>query len=194
MKRKSACATHATSKRHKPSYPSAAQLLRTPFGRPSKDHSFTQEACFETILFHLLSSKLLDGKSRTTLLLADETFETLDSAITEHENVDFSQLAEYDPNWESQTSIPQDRVTHFTACLFHYGMQISLVYRYAGNNYMAAYHHDFLPTTLARLKTFLEPELLDAYKRVITSGDPCHLVAETTRENALCTPSPRRKS
>ena len=176
---------HATSKRHKPSYPSAAQLLRTPFGKPSKDHSFTQEACFETILFHILSSEFLDRKSRTVLLLADETFETLDSAITEHKNIDFSPLAEYDPNWESQASIPQDRVTHFTACLFHYGMQINLVYRYAGNNYTAAYRHDFLPTTLARLKTFLDPDLLEAYKRVITSGAPCHLVAETTRENAL---------
>ena len=49
----------------------------------------------------------------------------------------------------------------------------------------AKYRHDFLPTTFARLKAFLEPELLEAYKRVITSGASCHLFTETTRVISL---------
>ena len=42
------------------SLPSAIDLMKTKFGKPDKDHSFTQEASGETILFFVLKSGYLN--------------------------------------------------------------------------------------------------------------------------------------
>ena len=47
--------------------PTASDLMKTEFGRPDKNHSFTQEACGETILFFVFKSEYLDTTSILTL-------------------------------------------------------------------------------------------------------------------------------
>ena len=59
------------------------------------------------------------------------------------------------------------------------------VYRYAGNSYTAAYRYGFIESTLDRLRTFLDGDLLCEYERVIKFGTPTVLNAETSRESAL---------
>jgi hypothetical protein len=99
-----------------------AQLLATPFGKPSVNHSFTQTAAFDTVIFYVLKSSFLDRASLNALYEAHEIYKALATTMDEVKEIDFRPLAKYDPNWESQEFIPIKKKQRFTACLFHYGL------------------------------------------------------------------------
>ena len=104
-------------------------------------------------------------------------------AMATYSGLDLSPIATPNPDWNTQTSIYDTRVNQFMDCLFHYGMNFSFFYRYAGNNYIAAYRNEFIESTLDRLRTFLDGDLLREYERVIKFGATTvlNLDAETSR-------------
>ena len=169
--------------------PSVHELLRTGFGKPSKNHSFTQEASFETTLFqvikvgrHYMTEKdfsnlrathpLVDHLAKMTIWLSDPA-----------KRIDFSKLREYDLAYASQTEIPPERVKMFMACLFHYNLSVASVMRYAGNNYTGGYRN--VRKMVDKMRGLVDDELLTHYIRVMELGAPAYFVAESTRENAM---------
>jgi len=123
--------------------PSVNELLKTEFGRPNKDHSFTQEASFETIVFQVMKRgyEYLDEASKMTLKAAHPLLDHMRTMIQYYSTIDFTSLREYDPNYATQKEIPRDRVKRFMACLFHFDLSMANVMRYVGNNYTAV-HRD----------------------------------------------------
>ena len=113
--------------------PSAAQLRCEGFGQPNLAHSFTQEACAETCLFHVLASGFLDDDDRSALFRGTNTLgEHLDSMRRALADYGFSWLQAIGPNYASQQKISDKKSLAMMACLFHYDMDVSLVVRYLG--------------------------------------------------------------
>ena len=69
------------------------------------------------------------------------------------------------------------------ACLFHYDMDVSMVMRFAHNNYTG--EHRDVPKIISRIKPYVDTDLLTHFERVMLQGCPHTLVAETSRENAM---------
>ena len=84
--------------------PTVNELLATEFGKPDKDHSFTQEGAFETIVFLLMKKgcNYLDPASQNNLRAAHPLLDHMHKMIAYYATVDFSSLREYDPNYASQ--------------------------------------------------------------------------------------------
>jgi hypothetical protein len=165
------------------SLPSKVSLL-TAFGRQDTLHSFTQEALFKTILFHLLRSGYLSVTDTVYLLDTHPLVFHLSTSYISLRRYDFRFLQQYDPEWASQAVIPCAKQSAMLACLFHYDLNTSLLVRYLGNNYTGAYRN--VPCILSVLRSHnIDPHLIDQYTRVMITGCPNRFVAETSRENAL---------
>lgn len=172
---------------HRPSWhadlPTHSELLRTPFGKPSSNYGFTQEASFETSLFTILKSGYLDIISFRNLCLTHPLIEHLASMIPTLAKVDFRSLREHDPNWAKITVIPSHANLRFLALLFHYDCHLSAAVRYLGGKYLGG-HRD-MNAILPKLRPHVDPATIAVFQRVMTTGCPAHFNAETTRSNAL---------
>ncbi len=175
----------ARSEAKKLDLPTPAELMREGFGQPSKDHSFTQEASGETILFLVMKkgAGYMTQNDITNLKSTHPLVEHLYDMISEYKNIDFSKLREYDLDYASQTEIPDNRIKLFMACLFHFDLSVANVMRYVGKNYTGAYRD--VEASVERMRGLVDDDLLAHYARVMTFGAPSHFVAEATRENTL---------
>ena len=175
----------ARSEAKKLDLPTPAELMSEGFGQPSKDHSFTQEASGETILFFVMKkgAAYMSKNDVTNLKSSHPLVEHLYDMILEYKNVDFSTLRDYDLDYASQTEIPGDRIKMFMACLFHFDLSVANVMRYVGKNYTGAYRD--VEASVEKMRGLVDDDLLAHYARVMTFGAPSHFVAETTRANTL---------
>ena len=166
------------------SLPSRTTLLRTAFGRPDSNHSFTQEASFETCLLPLLRSGFVDVTTTIALLATHPLVLHLAISYISLRQYDFRWIRSPDPTWATQTCIPTTKQYAMLACLFHYHLDTSSLFRYLGNNYTGAYRD--VHSTLSTLHKFnVNKELIRKYARVMFTGCPNHFVAESSRANAL---------
>jgi hypothetical protein len=139
--------THITQPKSPPELPQQAapptgtDLWTTGFGGTSKDHTFTQEASFETSLLCIFKSNYLSEQDANPLLNCHPLIAHLWHTIKRLKQHDFSQLREYNDQWESQKVIPKNRTINFLACLLHYDGRVGDVMRYAGNNYTGSYRN-----------------------------------------------------
>eukprot|EP00984_Skeletonema_dohrnii_P026854 scaffold16255_cov75-Skeletonema_dohrnii-CCMP3373.AAC.2 len=164
--------------------PSHAALLRTPFGRPSLNHSFTQEASFDTIIFSVfkygvgfLTESDFDALCSVNVLL--HHFATMIVAL---HAVDFRALREPDPNWSLCQSIPRLKELDFLALLFHYDLHLSAAVRFLGPKYLGG--HRNISQICAKLAPHIDAETIAHYKRIMTVGCPNRFTASTTRANS----------
>ena len=99
------------------------------------------------------------------------------------ENIDFTGLREYNPNWSEQMEISSEKMNTFLACLLHYNLDISMVFRFASNNYTGEFRN--LEETEKTLSPLVDKELIENYKKAMLQGCPNHFVAESSRSNAM---------
>lgn len=165
--------------------PTVTELYSGGFGQPSKNHSFTQEAAFETILFQFLKVGMdyLQPDEQAALLATHPLVEHLHVSLKKFSRIDFSSLREPDLEYASQKEIPTKKIQMFMACLFHYDLSLPNVMRYVGGNYTAAYRN--ITQMVEKMKGLVDDDLLTLYIRSMTVGAPVHMNAESSRENAL---------
>ena len=165
--------------------PSVNDLLHSSYGKPSKDHSFTQEASFETVIFQVLKvgAGYLDETDLKSLKASHPLIGHLHTSMTRYAHVDFRPLQDYDLDYASQKEVSQDRIDMFMACLFHFDLSVANVMRFVGKNYTAGYRD--VEAAVKKMRGLVDDDLLAMYVRVMTVGAPAHMVAESTRENAL---------
>jgi hypothetical protein len=97
---------------------------------------------------------------------------------------DFSKLCEPAPRHASQKAIPSERVQLFTACLFHFDMNIGNVMRYVGDEYTGGYRN--IQAAVEKMHSLgVDDDLISRYARLMLLGAPTHFVAESTRDNFL---------
>ena len=153
------------------SLPSRTTLLRTAFGRPDSNHSFTQEASFETCLLPLLQSGFVDVTTTIALLATHPLVLHLAVSYISLRQYDFRWIRSPDPTWATQTCIPATKQYAMLACLFHYHLDTSSLFRYLGNNYTGAYRD--VHSMLSTLHKFnISKELIRKYARVMLTGCP----------------------
>jgi hypothetical protein len=161
-----------------------AMLRKTTFGRPDKDHSVTQVACFETTLFFLLKSNYLDEDSTRTLYDTNPLIPHMARMIDTLSDYDFRWIKNTDKDWASQTAISEESRKAMMACLFHYDLDVSLLMRYLGGNYTGVYRD--IPKTVRILREHnISDDLIEKYIRVMTVGCPISMNVEISRDNAL---------
>ena len=75
----------------KPYIPTRFDILKTSgFGKPSRNHSFTSEACFEYTFIHILNSAFLLPPDLKIVLHYHPLFKHLSRMLTWSKTVDFS--------------------------------------------------------------------------------------------------------
>ena len=168
----------------KQALPTRSKLRLTRFGRPSKNHSFTQEAAFETCLIPLLLSGYLAYYDFASLCATHALIPHLVRMIVKCHSYNFTWIAAEDPFWKQQTTVPQSHAMATLAALFHYRMHAPDVMRFLGGTYTGEYRD--IDSTVQRLTSLkIDPWLITQYVRATTVGCPNHFVAETSRDNAL---------
>lgn len=164
--------------------PSHSELLRTPFGRPSPDASFTQTACFETAVFNVFKSGFLDLPSFDNLCACHPLLRHMARLIPVLAQYDFTWLRDYDSDWASYSEVPARREMAFLALVFHYDLHLSAAVRYLGERFTGSYRDaDTICALLAQHD--IPPDLIEHFRRVITHGGPAHLNSEVSRDNTL---------
>lgn len=164
--------------------PTPSALLRSPFGRPSSNHSFTQDASFDTTIFTVFKYgigffELADFAMICTIF---PPLQHLAMSMSSLAMVNFCHLRDYDPNWSQCNSIPHLKELEFLALLFHYDLHLSFAVRFLGSKYLGG-HRD-IDKICAQLAPHVDAETISHYRRVMTVGCPNHFNASTTRENA----------
>ncbi len=84
----------------KKTLPTRLDLLSDGFGQPDLNHSFSQEACFETTVLHTLCSGFLDPTDTLAVLEAHPRFGHLASSKVTYTNYDFRWLRQYKIDWD----------------------------------------------------------------------------------------------
>ena len=128
-------------------YPMAVELRTRGFGRPGKDHSAAQEACAETTIFLVLKSGFLSKQEVDAVRRTGPLVEHLVRTAHTLRNYDFHWLRDPDTCWASQSEIPAKSKRAMLACLFHCNLDVSLLMRYLGGNYVGA-HRDAAGTAI----------------------------------------------
>ena len=135
----------------KPYILSRFNILKTSgFGKPSPDHSFTSEACFEHTFIHILRSDLLSPQDLKTVLHCHPLFEHLFQILTQTKIMDFSSLKNPIANFSEQKYIATSRVKQFLAVIPYYDLDLPALIKSLGGNYTGK--HSDLSSTLKALR------------------------------------------
>ena len=164
--------------------PTKLMLYKQEFGKPDSSHSFTQEACGETILHFVLKSGYLTEEEKAIVHTCHPLVSHLDIMRAQLSNYDFTWIRSIDTSYATQKRISKEKSRAMMACLFYYNLDVSLVMRYLGNNYTAS-HRDVGKVVSILEKHGIDSVLIQHYVRVMTVGCPNEMVAESTRANAM---------
>ena len=159
-------------------------MYKQEYGKPDSSHSFTQEACGETILHFVLKSGYLTEEEKNMVHTCHPLVSHLDIMRAQLSSYDFTWIRSIDTSYATQTKISKEKSRAMMACLFHYNLDVSLVMRYLGNNYTAS-HRDVGKVVSILEKQGIDSFLIQHYVRVMTVGCPNEMVAESTRANAM---------
>ena len=160
----------------------AAAILSNPFGRPSKQHSFSTGTHFEHIIFPLLKSGFMEQRSLHNLLDTHPLIKHLSVSTARLSKIDFANLRGPHPA-VNQTSISPERTQHFMAALFHFDLLIPSLIRHLGGNHTSSWRS--VPALMGHLKRAIPQHDLTDIARVFTTGCPAKLNATSSRENFL---------
>ena len=164
-------------------YPSHPALVARPFGRPSRNHSFTSDVVFDHILIFLMKSAFLDDTALRSLLRVHPLYFHLSQSISKLKFLDFRPLSRFNTEYDSQKSIPFARRMQFLACILHYNFNSSSVFRYLGNNHT---NEHIQPDDLYDQLTGIVPDNINKYlHRALTTGAPSKINAHSPRNNFL---------
>jgi hypothetical protein len=111
----------------KKTLPTRSDLISEGFGQPDLNHSFSQEACFETTVLHTLCSGFLNPTDTLAVMEAHPLIGHLASSKVAYTNYDFRWLRQYKIDWDTQNTIYEAHQAAMTACLIHFHLDTSLL-------------------------------------------------------------------
>ena len=100
------------------------------FRKPSLDHTFTSEACFEHVLIFILKNKYLLNQDEQALFSTHPLFYHLHKMLEWSKNIQFTDLKNPIKNYSSQMSINTTRIQQMLAAFLHYDLDVSTVIRF----------------------------------------------------------------
>ena len=164
-------------------YPAHHKLISRPFGRPSRDHSFTSTVVFDHILIFVIKTSFLNKNDLALLLQVHPLYHHLHKSILHLKYLDFRPLSSFNLDYDLQKSIPFDRRMQFLACILHYNFHPGSVFRYLGNNHTNAHIN---PDQLFKeLQNIVPPEINAYLHRALKIGAPSKINGHSPRNNFL---------
>ena len=106
-----------------------------------------------------------------TLYATNSLIPHMSRMIDTLDNYDFRWIQNTDINWAFQKTIPPERVKAMMACLLHFNLDVSLLFRYLGGNYTGAYR-DVIATPRILRRHNIGEDLIRHYVRIMTVGCP----------------------
>jgi len=157
-----------------------------PFGKENLLQSFISEAALRHVLLPLWKSGFLvsDEHSWELLCAAYYPAKLLRDLLSDCWDVPFSAARGFNPNWDTETEINQDRVAATTAAFLHFNGSVADLVRLVGGPHVAEqWDH---PTTMDRLRmASVDDRLYCDLHRIFYDGIPALCQAEATEENFL---------
>ena len=164
-------------------YPAPHKLITRPFGRPSRDHSFTSTVVFDHILIFVIKKSFLNKNDLDSLLQVHPLYGHLHRSILHLKHLDFRPLSSFNLDYDLQKSIPFDRRMQFLACILHYNFHAGSVFRYLGNNHTNAHIN---PDHLFKELSNIVPNDINTYLyRALKIGAPSKINGHSPRNNFL---------
>ena len=114
-------------------------LKSSTVGKPSRDHSFTSEACFEHIVIFLLKSEYLNEEDHRIVLASHPLILHLDKMLHWSKDIHFLDLQNHLKDYSKQTSISNTRIRKMLAATLNYDLDIPTLIRFLGGNYTGEY-------------------------------------------------------
>ena len=85
-------------------------IINSKFGKLSKNHSFTVEACFDHTLIHIIKSEYLEEKDMKTILEYHPLFEHLYNMLNWAKNIEFNEVRNTILDYSNQKQIDIQRI------------------------------------------------------------------------------------
>lgn len=159
-------------------------IIETPFGKPSLNHSFTQQASLRLVLLPLFHSEFLGAADYIRLATATPHAKQCLKLLFEYGHIDPTPIRGFSSDWQSETTMDQYRIDCTTALLLHYDGDLAAAIRFIGGVHTGA-HRD-VPATLAYLEDKgLPAQVLQDLTRVWKVGSPAICKGESTAANYM---------
>jgi len=157
-----------------------------PFGKEHLLQSFVSEAALHHVLLPLWKSGFLVGDeySWESLCAAYYPARLLRNLLSDYGDVPFSTARGFNPNWDTETKINQDRVAATTAAFLHFNGSVADLVRWIGGPHVAEQRDH--PTTMDRLcMAGVDERVYRDLHQIFCDGIPALCQAEATEENFL---------
>jgi len=167
-------------------FPTPAQLYKEM--PQSRDRSYKAQGASCNILFVMVRKGWFDeqaweGALKVSYYLCGihPDYEAVLLQVPKLMKVDFSSLRIPRPNFASQTSIDKRRVWLMAACAVHYNMDIGLVVRYLGGEYLARWRD--VEAIIGAVDGLISDEDLKHMRRILQYGCPANFNWEESDAN-----------
>ena len=168
----------ATESKYAETNPVKGELIVQQRGRPSKHHSFTSEATFDQIYFHLIISDYLDTTSLQTLNKCHVLFAHLCKMLRKIKLDYVYDLFADDKDYATQTFIPLKRRLQYLFLAMLHRMHLPSMIRSLKGNHTAMYRDP--KAILDECRPALPPDLLQELSNVLHNLNPARFQGETT--------------
>ena len=169
----------------KQNIPSKHDILKSStVGKPSTDHSFTSEACFEHIIIFLLKSEYLNEEDHRNILASHPLFLHLNKMLHWSKDIQCLDLKNHLKDYSKQTVINNTRVKKMLAATLNYDLDVPTLIRFLGGNYTGEYRE--IEKTIKILKdTKCNDKVIKDLQRLFKTGSPNYMNATSTHKNFL---------
>ena len=158
--------------------------MEQPFGKDNISQHFTSEASLRHVLVPLWKSGHLAGSHRDWASLCEAYYpaKILRGVLEDLGDVPFSGIRGYNPDWETETELNQDRIRMASAALLHFNGSVADLVRWIGGPHVGA-HRDLEGTFQALDEAQVDPKVISDLKRIFTDGIPARCTASSTERN-----------
>ena len=167
-------------------HPRISAYLEQPFGKENLLQTFTSDAALRHVLLPLWKSGCLfgDGPSWASLRTAHYPARVLDSLLREYGSVPLTMTGpnSYNPNWETETDLNQERVQMATAAFLHFDGSVADLVRWIGGPHVAQ-HRDHHATLRSLERANVSPSVIANIRRIFLDGIPAVCNAHSTERN-----------
>jgi len=157
-----------------------------PFGKENLLQSFVSEATLRHVLLPLWKSGFLVGDEHSweSLCTAYHPARLLRDLLSDYGDVPFSTAPGFNPNWDTETEINQDRIAATTAAFLHFNGSVADLVRWIGGPHVAEQRDH--PTMMDRLRMAgVDERVYHDLHQIFYDGVPALCQAEATEENFL---------
>ena len=165
-------------------HPGVAARLEQPFGKDNLKQTFTSEAALRHVLLPLWKRGYLDvnGADWNNLCTAYRPARALRELWSDYGDTEFYGIRGYNPDWETETTVNQERVAMATAALMHFDGNVADLVRWIGGPHVGE-HLDHA-VILERLNVAeVDEDVINHLHRIFFNGIPAECNVSSTEEN-----------